>query len=177
MVQVDVLIKGAGGEDCADLAKTTFFAPDGPLKLADIKQCFPFEGTYHFRYKLNREECYEKKGIQITEEYVWVDLSPTVDTQTVPAPSSSSAAAKPIELQAILLSSPPSSSADIAKSDEDYNEYFMDIAMQIQEEGPRQDRQMINESLLSSVAREKSKDKYKQAFSQAASKMKRLAIM
>ena len=106
MVQVDVLIKGAGGEDCADLAKTTFFAPDGPLKLADIKQCFPFEGTYHFRYKLNREECYEKKGIQITEEYVWVDLSPTVDTQTVPAPSSSSAAAKPIELQAILLSSP-----------------------------------------------------------------------
>ena len=174
MVQVDVCVKGAGREDCAELARTTFFAPDGPLKLSDIQQCFPFEGTYHFRYKLHRDDCYQKKGIQLTEEYVWVDLSPSLDAQSVSPPSSSSsAAAKPIELQAILLSPPPISEEEICRADQDYDEYFMDIAMQLQEEGPRQDRQSINESFLTTVAQEKSKDRYKKAFSQAASKMRK----
>ena len=175
MVQVDVCIKEAGREDCTEIAKTTFFAPDGPLKLSDIHQCFPFEGTYHFRYKLSREDCYKKKGIQLTEEYVWEDLSPNMDAQSISPPSSSAAASatKPIELQAILLSPPLSSEADISEADEDYSDYFMDIAMQIQEEGPRQDRQVIDESFLAKVAEEKSKDRYKKVFSHAASKMKK----
>ena len=153
MVQLDVYARIAGEDGMGDVAKTTFFLPE-PICRSDIEQCFPFEGSFHFRYKLSRDDCRRVKKLDIREEFVWWDMIMASD-EIVSSSSSSSSSSNIVEVQALMLSgsSVPAIEAEI---DKDYKEYLQDIAMQLQDEGPREDRREIDRTLLSSVAAEKS---------------------
>jgi hypothetical protein len=76
---LDVSIRLAGQNEIIDLAKTSIFALE-PLNLAEIERIFPFEGKFHFRYKITREEIQKKKGIDISEDFLWIDLTKQSDT-------------------------------------------------------------------------------------------------
>ena len=140
MVQIDVYVRARGIDDESDLAKTTFLAAE-PLKLSDIEEYFPFQGKYHFRYKVTKEELKKRNGVDIDEDFVWMDLVSPSDVILT-----SHHISGPIEVQAVLLSNhvQQDSQNTILSIEEDIAEYFVDIGLQLQEAGPREDRQSID---------------------------------
>lgn len=91
------MVRVLGDHSPADIVKTSFLVPE-PLTLSDIEDCFPFEGQFIFRYKLSREEFKRSRGIAISEDFLWVDLTCGTDVVIMDSQNSSS-----IELQATVI--------------------------------------------------------------------------
>ena len=127
MVQVDVYVRSIGESSFRDITKTSFLA-EQPITKADLDKYMVFKGKFHYRYKRNEGD-----------DFVWVDLVAPSDVILYPHQSF-----YPLEVQAMMMFN------DIDDSiDDDYNEYFLDIALQLQEEGPRAERQCVDPTALS----------------------------
>ena len=98
MPLVNCLLHG----DCDEAgSKVSFFAP-APVTLASLHKLFPFEGTFHFRLRVDGAMLLGLKGAAPGDPYyVWLDL-----TDAACAEFSSVLSAESVEVQALCVALP-----------------------------------------------------------------------
>jgi hypothetical protein len=112
MTLINFVIKGV----CVEEQTVTSSFSGKSLTLGELKALFPFEGVFHFRQKV------EARALQLSGDYVWLDLCRDQDSLSMAGDS--------IDIAAVALSLPDAPAAGAS-----YEEYYTGLAAELTNNG------------------------------------------